>query len=272
MAWMPAALKRALPENTSQPSIRPTQVILHVSAGESTTLYYLWMSEGLESHFYAPRVNQLEQYMDTTVEADANYLANRRPDGTGAISVETQGADADGLWGAKQQDDIVAVLAWAHKTHGIPLRLCTSPDDPGIGWHVMWGAPGAWTPAVGKVCPGPNRIKQIPGLIARAQAIVDGKEDLSIVDAATKDYFDQWFGVLKGKIETTYNQVNKKAGDLSNQTAGLAASLFDLPAAVSAAVVAAMPAQTDGTMWDSATLSAAVSKAVADEVAKRLAA
>lgn len=167
MARYPGATFRPIPETTTQPAIRATQVILHVSASEARSLFDWWNATGndLESHFHVARDGYAEQYIDTARSADANYLANRRSDGTGAISVETQGADAGGPWSAAQLDRIVAILRWAHTVHGVPLRLCPGPDEPGIGWHVMWGAPGAWTPAAGKVCPGPARIAQIKNVI-----------------------------------------------------------------------------------------------------------
>ena len=167
MARYPGATWRPLPEADTQPTIRATQLILHVSAGESRSLFGWWTSpaNNLESHLHVARDGFTEQYVDTARSADANYLANRRPDGTGAISVETQGADAGGLWSAEQLDRLVDIARWAHAVHGVPLRLCPGPDEPGIGWHVMWGAPGPWTPAVGKVCPGPSRVAQIKTVI-----------------------------------------------------------------------------------------------------------
>lgn len=289
MAWFAKALKKALPENSTQPRIRPTQVILHVSAGESVSLYPLWQVENLESHFYSPRVNQLEQYMDSTVMADANYKANLRPDGTGAISFETQGADADGLWGAKQQDDIVATLVWAHLTHGIPLRLCTSPDDPGIGWHIMWGSPGAWTP-VSKVCPGPNRIRQIPALIARAQAIVDGTATQGAFMALTDAEQDKLYATvlridnllsannvvgrvndIQAKVTAEFDDEARVTAAVADAKAALLNALSGMPAAIATAVAASLPASTTGAV-DTAALTAAVATAAADEVAKRLAA
>lgn len=266
MARVPFAVQRIIPENATQAHIVPTQLILHVSAGESSSLYYLWTSptENLESHLYSPRTAQLEQYMDTTVMADANYKANRRPDGTGAISVETQGADANGEWNEKQCADIVRVMIWAHNTHGIPLRLCRDPDDPGVGWHIMWGSPGAWTP-VSKVCPGPNRIKQIPGLLARAQAAVDSgsdnPEDLSIVDADTKAYFDAKFAEIRGKVETTFNQVNLRTGGLAT-SAQLSAVVPTVTQAITDAVAGLPRNETGAVTVDPNTLAAAVADAL----------
>lgn len=189
MARCPFASWEPIPENSRQARIRPTQVIHHVSAGESTDLYGLWTSpnEDLESHFHVNRAGHIAQYMDTTVMAEANYRANRRPDGTGAVSIETQGGDAGGPWTAAQLTSLIKLDRWLHQTHGIPTRVCRAPSDPGYGWHVMWGAPGDWTPARGKVCPGPKRIQQfktviMPALLGQAD-VPEEDEPVTPADA-----------------------------------------------------------------------------------------
>ena len=176
MARMPEARWRPLPENSTQPPIRATQLILHtaVDAPGPTDLYryFARADVSLEAHFWVPYVGQLEQHIDTDRSADANYKANRRADGTGAISVETEddGSPAQRPWTEKQLRDLVAVGVWACRTHGIPARRCRSHTDPGIGYHSMWGAPSPWTNAAGKTCPGPARIAQVDQVIARVAA------------------------------------------------------------------------------------------------------
>lgn len=167
MAMFAGALTRLLPENTTQPPVRITQVILHVAASEGESLYNWWMhpDNNLESHFYVRYDGTIEQYIDTSRSADANYLANLRPDGTGAMSIETEGL-AEGWWTAAQLDSIQRLIDWAHEVHDVPLRVCRTPSDPGVGYHVMFGAPGPWTTKSGKVCPGPMRIDQFLNLIA----------------------------------------------------------------------------------------------------------
>ena len=161
---------RPLPEADQQPTIRANQIILHIAVSNADSLYPYWNSTGvgLESHLYVTKAGGAEQYVGTDHSADANLEANRRPDGTGALSVETQGgvgADVNAEWTGPQIDRIIDFIRWAHEVHGIPYRLCRDPADPGIGWHVMFGAPGPWTPAVGKVCPGPGRIAQVKNVI-----------------------------------------------------------------------------------------------------------
>lgn len=167
MALYPKAKLRLLPENETQPSITPTQVILHsaVDAPGPTSLfpYFSRVDVVLESTFFIKLDGVVEQYMDTEVRADANYHANRRPDGTGAISIETEddGNPNQRPWTEAQLKAIEELLEWIWKTHKtVPRRVCASHSGPGIGYHSMWGAPSEWTPVEGKTCPGTIRIKQ----------------------------------------------------------------------------------------------------------------
>lgn len=155
MAVYPKAVRKLIPPGANDPRIKPTQVILHVAVSEADSLwdYFARRSGGIESHFYIRRDGTVEQYRDTTFEADANHTANSR-----AISVETQGMEG-GEWTPAQVDAIKRLLTWAHHEHGIPLQVAPRHDAPGIGYHVMFGAPGPWTP-VAKSCPGPDRVRQ----------------------------------------------------------------------------------------------------------------
>lgn len=160
MAVYPRAVKKLIPPGSNDPRITATQVILHVAVSESPSLhaYFNGPSGGIESHFYIRRDGTVEQYRDTAFEADANHTANSR-----AISVETQGMGA-GEWTTEQMSAIKELLLWARNTHGIPLRKCPAHDAPGIGYHVLFGAPGPWTP-VAKSCPGPDRVRQFERVI-----------------------------------------------------------------------------------------------------------
>lgn len=188
----------------SEPSIRPTQFIFHTAVMRDLVglrnYFCSGRSGGIESHFgvggkWAADPAQdgaVEQWRDTEEQADANLKANRRADGTGAISCETcdnapQSPSDIEPWTPKQVAALIRLGRWAHTTHGIPLRICRTPDDPGYGWHAMWGAPSAWTPAVGKVCPGPRRVAQLKADIL--PAIFTGQEedpDMAFTDAQAK--------------------------------------------------------------------------------------
>lgn len=190
MAWYPQAIKMELqPESDSQQAIRPTQFIVHsiVAPWTARRTYEYWRdSTNLESHFGADYAGDVGQYIGTETRADANAGANRRADGTGAISVETasnlSGSDP---WNAKQIEDLIALGAWAHQhpRHDIPLRLCRNASDPGYGWHSLYAA---WSTG-GTSCPGKARIKQFrevvfPGIVARVNGRTE-EDDMALSDA-----------------------------------------------------------------------------------------
>jgi hypothetical protein len=171
MALYPKAIWRPLPENQTQSHILATQVILHTAVSGASSLfgYFARSDVVVESHFYV-NLTGVEQYMDTDRRADANRLANVR-----AISIETWdgGAPERTPWTPTQMDLLVELVVWCCTTHNIPAQFCPAWDQPGIGWHVMFGAPGPWTP-VQKSCPGAPRIAQMPELLGRVQAVLAG--------------------------------------------------------------------------------------------------
>ncbi|MEV5261741.1 N-acetylmuramoyl-L-alanine amidase [Streptomyces anulatus] len=175
MAWYSGAKKLELqPESDSQQAIRPTQLIMHsiVANWTARRTYEFWRdSTNLESHFgIGYGAGDIAQYIGTETRADANAGANRRSDGTGAISVETaSNSKASDPWNASQVEELIKLGVWAHQRHGIPLRICRTSGDPGFGYHSMFAA---WSTS-GTACPGPARIKQFktvvfPGIVARA--------------------------------------------------------------------------------------------------------
>lgn len=163
MARYPGAVWRPIPPGPNDPVITPTIVILHVAVSRADSLhdYFNGPSGGIESHFYVQpdtlrngHPGGVEQYRDTGREADANFRANSftGPGGKlcGAISVETAGME-HGEWSESALNRIKALLLWAREVHGIPLRPTPGPFEPGVSYHVMWGAPGPYTP-VKKSC------------------------------------------------------------------------------------------------------------------------
>lgn len=178
MSWCPFAQKMELqPESDTQLSIVPTQVIFHSIAAPWTPsrIYEYWRdSTNLESHFGLGYNGSLGQFLGTQTRADANYGANRRPDGTGAISLESaSNLDHTDPWTDEQIDTLIRVGVWAHQEHGIPLRKCRSASDPGFGYHRMYSE---WSTG-GTACPGDARVAQFhdivfPGIVARANGEV----------------------------------------------------------------------------------------------------
>lgn len=174
MTWCPFATKFRIPEDGTQPPIVPTQFIVHSIAapwsGQRVGEY--WRdSTNLESHTGLGYAGDLYQYVRTTVRADANYKANRRADGTGAVSMETaSNLQHTDPWTDAQLEMIVRFGVWMHEEHNIPLRICRTWDDPGYGYHRMFPE---WAVS-GTACPGDARVKQFreyvfPEIVKRAQ-------------------------------------------------------------------------------------------------------
>lgn len=172
MTWYEGARKMELqPESDAQPAIHPTQLILHSIAapwsGERT--YEYWRdSTNLESHFYSAFDGGLFQFLGTETRADANASANRRADGTGAISCETaSNLEHTDPWTDAQITSLIRLGAWLHERHGLPLRVCRTWDDPGYGYHRLFPQ---WSLG-GTACPGDERVDQFhrlvfPGIVA----------------------------------------------------------------------------------------------------------
>lgn len=183
MAWYPGAQKMELqPESDSQPAIRPTQFIVHsiVAPWTARRTYEYWReSTNLESHFGLGYDGDLGQYIGTETRADANAGANRRSDGTGAVSIETASdTKASDPWTDAQVEELIRLGVWMHEHHGVPLRICRSHSDPGFGYHSQFPQ---WSTS-GTACPGAARIKQFrkvvfPGIVARATGKTSNQED-----------------------------------------------------------------------------------------------
>lgn len=183
MAWYSGATKYELqPESDQQAAIRPTQFIVHsiIAPWTAKRVYEYWRdSTNLESHFGLGYEGDLGQFIGTETRADANAGANRRADGTGAVSIETasnlQGSDP---WTGEQVEELIRLGVWLHEQHGIPLRICRTHDDPGFGYHSLFPQ---WSTS-GTACPGAARIKQFrevvfPGIVARANGTPAPEED-----------------------------------------------------------------------------------------------
>ncbi len=166
--WYPAATKKEIKPGSNDPAITPIGAILHVDAGNTRDLYNYFNgpSGGIESHFQIAKDGVVFQYRGVGREADANYKGNSfLVGGTrfGYVSIETQGL-ASGEWTDAQLASIKKLLLWLREEWNIQLQVPKTSKSPGVGYHILFGAPGDWTP-VAKSCPGPNRIKQYRAII-----------------------------------------------------------------------------------------------------------
>lgn len=226
MAYYKGAKQKLLPENETQPKIVPRAIILH-SAGGSAELYGWWQnpqSKGLECHFFVDDDSEddptVYQYISTDVRADANYKANGF-----AISIETASTvNASEPWSKGQVKKIIALVDWLCATHNIPREQIKSPYGSGIGWHAMWGAPSDWTPARGKVCPGPARIEQMkkviipgvqkPGSVGEEENIMAqiSEERFAKLEKQVQVLFDQIIGTKDKEPKEALRQLWRETG------------------------------------------------------------
>lgn len=201
MALCPFARHRLIPPGSNDPSITAVGAVLHVDAGNAESLYAYFNgpSGGIESHFHIAKDGTIEQYRDTSREADANYRGNSWTSGGrryGLISIETQGYGS-GEWTSAQLASIKRLLAWLSDEHNFPLRVAPSWQGPGVGYHVMFGAPGPWTP-VAKSCPGPDRIEQFnDDIVPWMSSGADPQED-ELKDDERKALMDLHHALVNG--------------------------------------------------------------------------
>ncbi|MET7643054.1 N-acetylmuramoyl-L-alanine amidase [Streptomyces sp. NPDC005426] len=234
MAWYPGATKYELqPESDSQPAIKPTQFIVHsiIAPWTAKRVYEFWRdSTNLESHFgIGYERGDVGQFIGTHTRADANADANRRSDGTGAVSAETasnlEGTDP---WSDAQIEELISLGVWLHREEGIPLRICRTHDDPGFGYHSMFPQ---WSTS-GTACPGKARIAQFkktvfPGIVARATGAAQPSEQeddmptpLEIWNYRNKN--------AKGKIPDAYGYLTGTAADVDALRTEVAALRKDI--------------------------------------------
>lgn len=166
------------------------RVNLHVAVSESSSLYSYFNASGrASSHFYVRRDGTVEQYVDTSLQAEADLDGN---DAT--ISVETQGgvnnADSE-PWTDQQLSAMASLYRWARETHGIRNQMAsssqTNDSSKGLSWHRLGidgnfpalpnpcagrqqrGGGMKYSSAGGKLCPGCAKINQIPEIFNRSQ-------------------------------------------------------------------------------------------------------
>jgi len=269
MAWYPGAERMELqPESDDQPAIRPTQLIMHSIAAPwapKRTYEYWRDSTNLESHFGLGYNGSIAQFIGTETRADANYKANLRADGSGAVSIETaSNDDASDPWTPEQIEQLIRLGVWLHQRHGIPLRVCQTWDDPGFGYHRLHAA---WAVS-GTDCPGDARVQQFkktifPGIVARATGQQSEEDDMptaqEIADAVwAKELTNAATGnpVTPGAVMAWMDRVH------NNQTDIVTRQIAAMQAAITA--LATQLGQHDDV--DTEAVVAAVREAIADAV------
>lgn len=170
MSRFSRALWRPIPRNYTrggQASVRG--VVVHIMAGTlaGTDSWFRNPDARASSHFGTGKAGALYQWVDTADRAWAQANGN-----SAWLSVENEGKAGDELTAAQLEAN-AEVLAWAHTTYGVPLRVAKSTADRGLAWHALGGA--SWGGHTS--CPGPKIVAQLPEIVSRAKRIVEGGND-----------------------------------------------------------------------------------------------
>lgn len=196
-------------------------------------------------------------------------------------SIELAGYAPDGMtpW---QIEACAQILAWEHRTYGVPLAVADDPSEDGLGHHSMdrewlgeeWGHDS---------CPGSGVIADKAAVVARAKQIINGEDDdvstqdvitglyvalaraatpEAVTDAEDAKVARQTRDAIRKILQPVAAQEGTSAAELGAALAGL--PVVDVPA-LAAALAAALPPDTAGTV-DVDELAVAV----ADQLAARL--
>lgn len=207
---------------TSTVAVRKDILCLHTMVGylTSTWNYFNRSDVGVYSHIGIGGIwgtdagKNLDgvawQMADTNYRAAANLNGNYR-----VLSVETADNAARPIqpWTPKQCNKIVEIMVEANQVDDIPLVLIpdSKPGRRGIAYHRLGCDPyrvssgELWSSAYGKDCPVDPRIKQIPGLISRAQDIVNGSTN-------TGDFLMSLSATEQDEVLKAARQINSTVG------------------------------------------------------------
>lgn len=206
MAIYPKAIWKPIPLKGRRALTIYNRMGLHVGVTETTSLFSFFRKVGVDSHFYVRKDGTVEQYVDTSLRANADLEGN---DAT--ISVETQGGlkNANGEpWTEAQLQALAELFAWAVKTHGLKVQIASSSkigeESKGLSWHRLGingnfpalpsvlagrnqrGGGMYYSRATGKACPGDSKIKQIPTIFEMAKKIINGSSSENSSNSSSK--------------------------------------------------------------------------------------
>jgi len=146
-------------------------LVLHIMQGsyEGSIGWGKNPSSGVSFHFAAAKDGRCGQLVDTAVRAWTQGSGNGR-----WISVENEGYSGEALT-PQQVETCARLYARGVKEYGWPLASTDSPDGRGLGWHGMGGVAWGNHPD----CPGVPIRNQRPEILARAQQILTGGNDMA---------------------------------------------------------------------------------------------
>lgn len=159
--WSEAAWRPVKNHGGAMTRPNPITVCLHHAVMTGSLFGVFNDSREASTHFWLARDGRAEQYVDTGIISWGGVAHNPH-----AISVETEGCVTPPHQEPLSEEQINAfarLLAWAHRTHGIPLKLSESVWDPGFTYHRARGGPSTG-------CPCDVRLRMRDEIIRRAKS------------------------------------------------------------------------------------------------------
>jgi hypothetical protein len=196
-------------------------IVVHRTAGSFPGDLALLRRSGSNTGatFYVRRTGQIHQLHDTTSVPWTSRDANPR-----SVTIEFEGTASQGLTVA-QEEAGARIFAFVHKTHGTALVAVKNPaTQGGVSYHrhgAMFGLDWGRT-----ACPGDQVVAQIPGMVARARAIVNPPPAPPKEPAVPqpkyddfKSWYADWFGPVQSLIHwwTKIRPVEQTATAVQNQ-------------------------------------------------------
>ena len=160
--WSEAAWRPVKNHGGARPKGQPSVVVMHHAVANGSLYNVFNGSRQASTDFWIAKDGRCEQYVDTAMTSWGNGNSNANQRG---ISVETEGCGA-APHAEAMTDAMIStfarLLAWANRTHGVPLRKTEDYNVPGFGYHRMRGGP-----ATG--CPCDVRLRMRDEILRRAQ-------------------------------------------------------------------------------------------------------
>lgn len=194
--WYPGAYRVDQGGNGNSISARPAENILHIAASawnidisdplNGSKGIAGWNGSAAACNGYIDQFGAMQQYCSVWAAVNGTKDGNWRnrtweswnPEGNGS-----NGGDYDASeWTGEQCERFSDLLAWDHIENGGLLQDMgdSRRTSHGVGVH-RYGITGyrpyrdvggeVWSGSSSKVCPGSARVRQLPGIIARAQVI-----------------------------------------------------------------------------------------------------
>jgi hypothetical protein len=210
---VPGALWRPIDVGNRAARRKGRGLIGHIAVVNSTLLVPGPLStRPSDWHFYLPKNpyptgERFAQLIDLDLQSWSSAAGNAT-----CPSFESEGgvgADVNGPWTPNQVEGAAMILAHLHKTEGVPLQdmVNSLPTSRGFGVHRYGIDPyrvaggEKWSSVYAKACPGDTRVKQVPQIIARAQQLVNGADDMPLSDDdLRKVYQAVWFGIAGAQL------------------------------------------------------------------------